>query len=46
MKNVSEKGCRENKNTFSMFNHPPLPPENLAIYEIRWKNTYSQTGHR
>jgi len=38
MKNVSDKSCRENWNThFTLSNFPP-PPENLAVYEVTWKN--------
>jgi len=33
MRNVSDKGCRENENIlFSFFS------ENVAFYEIMWKN--------
>jgi hypothetical protein len=34
MRNVSDKSCRENKNTFSL----TFIPKNLAVYEIMWKN--------
>jgi hypothetical protein len=37
MRNVSDKICRENQNTHFIFNSP-RPPENLAVYEIVWKN--------
>jgi hypothetical protein len=33
MRSVSDKGCRENENTFYVHF-----PENLAFYEIMWKN--------
>jgi len=36
MRNVSDKSCRENQNTRSEFNN--FFPENLAVYEIMWKN--------
>jgi len=36
MGNVSNKSCRENHNTNFIFNN--IFPENLDIYEIRWKN--------
>jgi hypothetical protein len=37
MRNVSDKSCRENKNTHFMFNNFSF--ENCAIFEIMWKNT-------
>jgi hypothetical protein len=37
MRNVSDKICTENQNTHFMFNN--FFPENLAVYEIMWKNT-------
>jgi len=37
MRNISEKGCKENQNTHITFNNSP-PPENRAVYEIMWKN--------
>jgi len=36
MRNISEKLCRENKNTHFIFNNFFLA--NRAIYEITWKN--------
>jgi len=36
VRNVSDKSCRENQSTYLMFNF--LPPINLAVYEIIWKN--------
>jgi hypothetical protein len=36
MKNVSGNICRENRNTHFMFMH--FFSENLAVYEIMWKN--------
>ena len=36
MRNVSDKSCRENRNTPVMFNN--FSPENRAFYEIMWKN--------
>ena len=33
MRNVSDKSCRENQNTFSVF----FSPENHGVYEIMWK---------
>jgi hypothetical protein len=36
MRNVSDKGCRENQNTHLMFKN--FFSENHAIYEIMWKN--------
>jgi hypothetical protein len=40
MRNVSHRSCRENQNTPFVFNNSPPPPrpENLAVYEIMWKN--------
>ena len=39
MRNVSDKGCRENQNThFTFSNFFFFLPENRAVYEIRWKN--------
>jgi len=35
VRNVSDKGCRENKNTFCV-RYPFF--ENRAVYEIRWKS--------
>ena len=37
MKNVSDKICKENGNTYFMFSNL-FPPENRAVYEIIWKN--------
>jgi hypothetical protein len=37
MRNFSDKSCRENQNTYFVFNNPP-PPENRAVYEIMWEN--------
>jgi hypothetical protein len=36
MENVSDKSCRENKSTHFVFNNFFF--ENLAVYEIMWKN--------
>jgi len=36
MKNVSDKNCRENRNKHFTFNN--FFSENLALYEIMWKN--------
>jgi len=36
MKNVSDKSCRENQNTYFMFNFFFIF-ENRAVYEIKWK---------
>jgi len=38
MKNVSDKSCREARNTQFIFNNFFLSPENLAFHEIVWKN--------
>jgi len=35
MKNVSDKRCRETRNTHFVFNN--LFPENRAVYEIVWE---------
>jgi hypothetical protein len=35
MRNVSDKSCRENQNTYFIFNKFS---ENHAVYEIMWKN--------
>jgi hypothetical protein len=40
MRNVSDKSSRENQNTFFIQYF-----ENLAIYEVRWKNLVDWTGH-
>ena len=37
MRNISDKSCRENRNTHFMFNKF-FVLENLDIYEIMWKN--------
>jgi hypothetical protein len=37
MKNISDKTCRENKNTDFVFNNAFFF-ENRALYEIMWKN--------
>jgi hypothetical protein len=37
MRNVSDKSCRENQNTYFMLQISF--PENTAVYEIMWKNT-------
>ena len=39
MRNVSGRSCRENRNTHFVF-------ENLAFYEIMWKNTVEQGWRR
>jgi hypothetical protein len=40
MKNVSDKSCGENQNTYFVFsNPPPFFFENRVVYEIMWKNT-------
>jgi hypothetical protein len=36
MKNVSNKSCRENQTTHFIYNN--FYPENLAVYELMWKN--------
>ena len=40
MRNVSEKSCRENQNTFYV---QKLIFENRTVYEITWKNTHDRT---
>jgi len=37
MRNISEKKCRENQNTFCV-QYLFFPTENRAVYEIMWKN--------
>jgi hypothetical protein len=37
MRNIPEKACSENQNTLFIFN-TFSPPNNLAVYEIMWKN--------
>jgi hypothetical protein len=37
MRNISDRSCRGNKNTYFMFNF--FPPENRAVYQILSKNT-------
>jgi hypothetical protein len=37
MRNLSDKSCKENRNTHFIFNNFFFP-ENLAFYEIMWKN--------
>ena len=39
MKNASDKICRENQDTHLMFSNIFFFFENLAIYEVMWKNT-------
>jgi hypothetical protein len=36
MRNVSDKSCKENQNTYSVFSN--FLSENCAVYEIMWKN--------
>jgi hypothetical protein len=36
MRNVSDKSCRENQNTYFIFNN--FFPENRAVYVTMWKN--------
>ena len=36
MRNMSDKSCRENQDTYFMFSN--LLSENHAIYKIMWKN--------
>jgi len=36
MRNVSDKSCRENQNTYFVFSN--FFPEKGAVYEIIWKN--------
>jgi len=36
MRNVSDKNCRENQNSYFMFN--TFSPENPAACEIMWEN--------
>ena len=43
MRNVSDKLCRENKNTNFVFS--THFSEIRGIYEIMWKTSYSGTGH-
>ena len=38
IRNVSNKSFRENQKIHFVFSNPPPPPENLAVYEIGWKN--------
>jgi hypothetical protein len=39
MKDISDKSCRENRNTHFMFSNAPSPPKkNLPVYAIMWKN--------
>jgi len=36
MRNISDKSCRENQNTYFMLNNTFF--ENRTVYEIMWKN--------
>ena len=45
MGNVSDKSCRENQNTYSLFSNF-FPFENRAVYEITGKIWYSGADHR
>jgi hypothetical protein len=36
MRNVSDKSCRENQDTYFKLNY--FFPENCALYEIMWEN--------
>jgi len=36
MKNVSDKSCRANQNTYFIFNN--VFSENCVVYEIMWQN--------
>jgi hypothetical protein len=42
MRNVSDKGCRENQNTYFMFSN--VFPENRTVYEINVEK-YGTDGH-
>jgi hypothetical protein len=44
MRNVADRSLRKNKKTDFVFNKVFL--ENRAVYEIMWKLSYSQAGHR
>ena len=44
MKNVADKSCRETRNIHFMFNNFSF--ENLAFYEVKWKELHSWAGHR
>jgi len=51
MKSVSDKSCRDNRNTHFVSNNFSLPttplPENRAVYEIMWKKfCRGGAGHR
>jgi len=37
MRNIRDKGCRENQNTRSVFANFFFP-ENPAVYDVMWKN--------
>jgi len=37
MKNISDKVCRENQNTYFMFN-TYFFPKNRDVYEMMWEN--------
>jgi hypothetical protein len=38
VRGVSDKKGRDNHNVYLMFSNSPPLPENLAVYEIIWKN--------
>jgi len=44
MRNVADKICKEDQNAYFVFNYFFFPGSS-AIYEMMWKNWYSQTGH-
>jgi len=46
MRHVSDKRGRENQNTRFTFNNTPHPPENRAVYEIKWKNIVHWAARR
>ena len=45
MKNDSDKSSAKNRNTHFVLNNVFFFL-NLTVYEIIWKNLYSQAGHR
>ena len=38
VRNIPGKSCRENQNTYFMFNAFFFPPENRSVYGVMWKN--------
>jgi len=45
MRNVSDRSCREDQSTYSVFSNFFFS-ENCAVYEIMWNNVVAPAGHK